>query len=103
MYVQQGDRITVRPASEVDTGTQLVAARRSPETMVEQTEETAASWAAFAADCDKESKLYGVDCGDALAARREESGENQTEFAARFGSYSSAIGKYERGEKDVPA
>ena len=103
MYVQQGDKITVRPASEVDTGTQLVAARRSPETMVEQTEETAASWAAFAADCDKESKLYGVDCGDALAARREESGENQTEFAARFGSYSSAIGKYERGEKDVPA
>ncbi len=102
MYVRQGEAVTVRPASEVDTGTELVAARRPPETMVESTDETAVSWQAFAADCDKDSKLYGIDCGTELTAKREARGESQTEFADRYGSYSSAIGKYERGQKDVP-
>ncbi|PSP83786.1 DNA topoisomerase I [Halobacteriales archaeon QS_6_64_34] len=102
LYVRQDGEIMVRPAAEVDTGSRLVAARRSPEMMVEQTAETVVSWAAFATDCDKDSKLYGVDCGSELAVRREASGENQTEFADQYGSYSSAIGKYERGEKAVP-
>jgi len=102
LYVRQDGEIMVRPAAEVDTGSRLVAARRSPEMMVEQTEETVVSWAAFATDCDKDSKLYGVDCGSELAVRREASGESQTEFADQYGSYSSAIGKYERGEKAVP-
>ncbi|NHX40726.1 MULTISPECIES: DNA topoisomerase I [Haloarcula] len=102
MYIRQDGEVTVRPASDIEAGTDLVAARRPPDTMVEPSDETVLSWETFAADCDKHSKLYGVDCGTELAAQRAARDESQTAFAERYGSYGSAVGKYERGEKDVP-
>ncbi|PYZ02915.1 hypothetical protein C8039_08830 [Halogeometricum sp. wsp3] len=50
MYIRQDGEVTVRPASDIEAGTDLVAARRPPDTMVEPSDETVRSWETFAAD-----------------------------------------------------
>jgi DNA topoisomerase-1 len=102
LYVWQDDTIEIIPASEVDVTTDLVTTGRPNSGSDVSTEDVLLSWEEFAGGCDKDSKLYGVDCNDRLAGRRRETCETQQEFADRLGSHRPAITRYENDDKDVP-
>jgi DNA topoisomerase-1 len=101
LYVHTPDGVEIRPAADVSAGVELLTVRRSPSIEFES-DESVLSWSEFATACDISSKLYGVDCGDVLADRREESGETQRDFATRLGIDRAAISDYENGNQDVP-
>ena len=101
LYVRTTDGYKVRPASAIEAGDELLSTRRSPRPDYDD-DETVLSWTEFATACDKNSKLYGVDCNEELASRRSAAGETQAEFAERLGTDGAAISDYENGKRDVP-
>ncbi|MEF8852759.1 MAG: DNA topoisomerase [Haloarculaceae archaeon] len=102
LYVWHDDEIEVVPASEVDETTDLVTTGRPNSGSDVPTDDVLLSWEELAAGCDKDSKLYGVDCNDRLAECHRKTGETQQAFAERFGSHRPAITRYENDDKDVP-
>ncbi len=102
VYARIDGDVQVVPLAELDEGDELIAARQTP-VVPDESDEIVATWEAFATSCDKSSKLYGVDCNEALAEYRQGSGETQQELADRIGTYRTQISHYEGDDKDVPA
>ncbi len=102
IYRWQDSHVSLIPASEITVGDELVATRRASIQEPELDPPLLMTWEEFASQCDKSSKLYGVECNKELARCRAKSGETQKSFADRVGSYQSANGQYENEEKDVP-
>jgi DNA topoisomerase-1 len=101
VYVVEDGTTTVKPLASVDAGDHLLSTRRSPS--VDATvDATVVTWQEFATACDKDSKLYGVDCGSELADHRHSVGETQAEFAERFDTHRPQVTRYENGDMDVP-
>ncbi|MFB6071893.1 MAG: DNA topoisomerase I [Halobacterium sp.] len=101
VYLVEDGAAVVKPLAAVDEGDRLLTTRQSPS--VDATvDETVVTWREFAAGCDKDSKLYGVDCGDVLADCRRSEGETQAEFAERLDTHRPQVTRYENGDMDVP-
>jgi len=95
----EGD-IRVVPASGLNAGDRLVSVR--PSVGAQATHEAALTWDGFASDCDKETKLYGTGCNDAVSEARDRRDESQAEFAERHGTYHDAVSRFETGDRDPP-
>ncbi|MEF8887785.1 MAG: DNA topoisomerase I [Haloarculaceae archaeon] len=101
LYLRTRRGVEIKPASEIRAGDELVSARREVEPK-KASDGLVLSWESFASACDKDSKLYGTGCNDAVAQRRAASGESQAEFASQYGTDHAAVSDYENGKRDVP-
>ena len=102
LYVRTLRGIEIKPASEIQTGDELVSARREVDREKDDGDWLVLSWESFASACDKNSKLYGTGCNDAVAQARAVSGESQAKFASQYGTDHAAVSDYENGKRDVP-
>jgi len=101
VYALVDGEVDVKPLVALEAGDELLTSRASTHE-VPDVDDTVATWDAFAGGCDKDSKLYGVGCADAVATTREEAGEPQQALADRLGTHRPQVSRYESGEMDVP-
>ncbi|WP_128477566.1 DNA topoisomerase I [Halorussus pelagicus] len=102
VYARIDGEIQVVPVAELSDGDELIASRQIP-AVPDECEGIVATWEEFVSSCDISSKLYGVDCNEALAEYRRESDATQQELADRIGTYRAQISHFENDDKDVPA
>ncbi|XGI83135.1 DNA topoisomerase I [Halorutilales archaeon Cl-col2-1] len=97
------DGINIRRADEINEGDELVSARLSVSYGYDDDGDAPAlGWEEFTESCDKSTKLYGTGCNEGITEIREETGESQSVFAERLGTYHDAISRFETDKRDVP-
>ena len=104
LYIYNDEARRVVPASEIEPGDELLAARAAPSDSAVERDDApmVLSWEAFAAAADKSTKLFGVECDDAVAQVRSETGETQAELATRLSTTQARISAMETRKHGVP-
>ena len=104
LYAYRDGTRRVVPASDVDPGDELLATREPPSGSIADRGDASVvlSWEEFAAAADDSTKLYGVDCSDAVTQVRSDAEETQMELATRLGTSQRRISAMETGKHGVP-